>query len=191
MIHSLDSSAAGTASPPPVDVNALCRRHWPSLHSLAVRRGCDPQLAEDAVQDLFCGLIRRGQLHQLGRLEPAHQTARLTVQLRHQIAKRWRDGHRQKRGGAFVFVSLWNDDGTPLDIADERTLPGSSNARHRQAALRRALAALRAEMKPSSWNAIAPWLLSRPKETMSGSQRVALYRARLRLRELASAASRD
>lgn len=185
MLQTLDSSAAGSASPlPHVDTNAICRQHWPALFAAAVRRGCDVHVAEDAVQDLFCGLIRRGQLHCLGGLPAEHQTARLTLQLRHQMANRWRDAHRVKRGGNHAFVPMWNEDGTPLEIPDEKYSASRANARERRRALRAALRSLQSEMKPTTWNLVAPWLLSRPKDKMSGALRVALHRARGRLREL-------
>lgn len=183
MLHSLDSSATGL---PPVDTNAMCRRHWPALRAAAMRRGCDVHVAEDAVQDLFCGLIRRGQLHRLGGLPAEHQTARLALHLRHQMANRWRDAHRVKRGGSITLVPLWNEDGTPIEIADDKYSTGVLNARERRLALCGALRSLRAEMKPSTWNQIAPWLVLGPqrKMKMSGALRVALHRARVRLREL-------
>lgn len=167
-----------------MDANALCRQHWPVLRALAIRRGCDVQVAEDAVQDLFCTLIRRGQLRHLGGLPAEHQTARLSLQLRHQMANRWRDARRLKRGGGQTFVPLNLEDGTPLEIVDERHSVAAANARARRVALRQALVALRAEMKAEAWAFIAPWLLHKSKEKMSGALRVALYRARGRLREL-------
>lgn len=186
MLQSFESSAAGSSSPPPVDVNAICRHHWPVLHAAAMRRGCDVHVAEDAVQDLFCGLIRRGQLHHLGSLPAAHQTARLTTKLRHEMANRWRDARRIKRGGGQVFIPLWNNDGTPLEITDEQLSPDPTEATARRRVLRRAILALRAELKPATWNFIAPWLLGLERGKMSGALRVALHRARARLRELIS-----
>lgn len=185
MLQTLDSSAAGFASPPPVDTNAMCRQHWPVLCALAMRRGCDVHVAEDAVQDLFCGLIRRGQLHRLGSLPTEHQTARLTIQLRHQMANRWRAAGRLKRGGGQVPVPLWREDGSPLEIAGEDPFaPAAMNASARRVALRRALLALKTEMKPAAWRVLAPWLLGRQHGKMTGALRVALHRARLRLRDL-------
>ncbi|WP_395737073.1 RNA polymerase sigma factor [Prosthecobacter sp.] len=159
--------------------NDFCRTHWSRLYSLARQRGCDPHSAEDAVQEVFLSLVRRQKIADLVVAPLAQQQTHLAVSLRCRIANAIRDQHREKRGGMAVFVSL--DD---LDIADERTPPAALPD------LRKALEALRKEMKPDAWSKLSPALLGdAPCRQQTGAYRVALCRARRRLKQLVNEAS--
>lgn len=175
-------AGAFIAQPPP-DCEAFCRTHWPRLHALACRRGCSPHEAEDAVQELFEKLVARGGLAPLARLPHDTQRTHLTVRLHCHLANRWRNARRLRRGGGVEFVPLIHRDGTmhdaPAPRQDHETL-------HALQALGRAFQQLRSELKPDAWRRVSPWLEdgdeTGPRKT--NATRVALHRARRRLREL-------
>jgi DNA-directed RNA polymerase specialized sigma24 family protein len=146
---------------------------------MARQRGCDPQSAEDAVQEVFLSLVRRQKIAELVLVPLAQQQMHLTVSLRCRISNAIRDQHRQKRGGMAVFVSL--DD---LEIADERAAsPDLGLIRH-------GLEMLRKEMKPEAWTRLAPALVGdAPCRQQTGAYRVALCRARRRLKQLVNEAA--
>lgn len=157
----------------------FCRTHWSRLYSLARQRGCDPHSAEDAVQEVFLSLVRRQKIADLVAAPLAQQQLHLAVNLRCRIANALRDQHREKRGGMAVFVSV--DD---FEIADERT-PSAV-----MPDLLRALRELRKEMKPEVWARLSPALLGdAPCRQQTGAYRVALHRARRRLKQLVNAAA--
>ncbi len=163
--------------------NDFCRAHWPRLYSLARQRGCDPQSAEDAVQEVFLSLVRRQKIAELVFAPLAQQQQHLAVSLRCRIANAFRDQHREKRGGMAVFVSI---ESFPFEIVDDRT---SFNAVHSALPepdlLKHALRQLRQEMKPEAWSRLSPALLGdAPCRQQDGAYRVALCRARRRLKQL-------
>ncbi len=179
--HAEDASLCG----------ALCRAHWSRLFLLARRSGCEVHDAEDAVQEMFEKLVRRGLLAALARQPAETQSAHLAVRMRCHLMNRWRDGRRLQRGGAVVIVPLVSDDGCVVDVPDTRAedARGSATDIHRKL---RALARLRMEMKPQNWSRLAPWLMPADDggtRQTSGATRVALHRARRRLRELMLAAA--
>ncbi|WP_395753898.1 RNA polymerase sigma factor [Prosthecobacter sp.] len=159
--------------------NDFCRTHWSRLYSIARQRGCDPHSAEDAVQEVFLSLVRRQKMAELVLAPLAQQQMHLTVSLRCRISNAIRDQHRLKRGGSAVFVSL-----DEFEIADERT-PSAALPD-----LRKALEALRKEMKPDAWSKLLPALLGdAPCRQQTGAYRAALCRARRRLRQLVNEAA--
>jgi len=164
--------------------NDFCRTHWPRLYSLARQRGCDPQSAEDAVQEVFFSLVRRRKIAELVLAPLAQQQQHLTVNLRCRIANAIRFLHRKKRGGPEVFVSLDDHEMFPYEIADERTLPSHSTSPEPDL-LKHALRLLQQEMKPEAWGRLSPALLGdAPCQQQNESYRVALHRARRRLKQL-------
>jgi DNA-directed RNA polymerase specialized sigma24 family protein len=163
----------------------MCRAHWSRLFLLAVQRGLDAHAAEDAVQDVFAALVRRDQLIVLASLSEENQSRHLTTRLLSRVANIWRDAHREKRGGGVVFVPLSREDGSTHDIADPRAQNEDGSLQIMRRALHRALTTLRAEMRPERWRIIAPCLLGALNtHHQTGASRVALHRARRRLREL-------
>ncbi len=166
-------------------MNDFCRAHWPRLYSLALHRGCDPQMAEDAVQEMFLGLLRRGQISSLVLALPDDQRRNLSLRLCCQIANMKRDGRCQKRGGFAVCISLDDSTSFTIEIADERTLPSRLSSLPEMESIQHALNLLRNEMKPATWNRLAPVLVDGDTEhPRNGAYRVALHRARQRLRHL-------
>lgn len=176
------TSASSSAST--TDCDAFCRQHWPQLHRLASHRGCDPQTAQDVVQDLFLGLLRRGVLADLSQLPLATQSSYLSMRLRCLIINRWRDAHRQRRGGALTFVSLDSETGnlpepalhdTPATYHDRAWLADCISA---------AVSRLQTQTSSSAWQQIQPVLLDESEVPQTNAQRTALSRARKKLRLL-------
>jgi DNA-directed RNA polymerase specialized sigma24 family protein len=170
------------------EISAFYLRHYPQLRMHAHGLGCDPHTAEDAVQDVFLRLLRHDRLHSLMTLSGQHQQASLRLRLRCHLMNRWRDSRRQRRGGPCSLIPLLQPDGTPMEIADERApIPGSP-PRLSEQSLHNALQILRQELKPITWQRVG--LLLQEDETLashppqSPATRVALPRARQRLREL-------
>lgn len=165
------------------EISAFYQRHYPLLRTHACRLGCDPHTAEDAVQDVFLRLLRHGRLHSLTTLSSQY----LRLRLRCQLMNHWRDSRRLRRGGPCSLIPLHQPDGTALDIADERApIPGCS-PRLSEQSLCSALHILRQELKPIIWQRVGPLLEDDPHaapQPPSPATRVALHRARKRLREL-------
>lgn len=170
------------------EISAFYLRHYPQLRTHACGLGCDPHTAEDAVQDLFLRLLRHGRLHSLTALASQYQQASLRLRLRCQLMNRWRDSRRLRRGGPCTFIPLFQPDKTAPDIVDERApIPGCS-PRLSEQSLHSALQILRQELNPIIWQRVRPLLeddetpATRPPHC--AATRVALHRARRRLREL-------
>lgn len=170
------------------DISALYLRQFSLLKTQARSLGYDLHTSEDAAQDVLVRLLRQGRLHELCALPWPHQQASLRVRLRCHLSNRWRDSRRQRRGGTLVFVPLIQDDGTVLEVADERAMPPGHHAWFSEARLTCALRRLRHELRPRAWLQVRPYLEGgesgvRPQR-QSPATRVALFRARQRLREL-------
>lgn len=146
-------------------------------------RGCDAHSAEDAVQDVFATLARRGRLETVAQQSAEARHGLLSKCLKNRIASTTRDLRRIKRGGGLVFISLDDPDGPAFQIADERARV--HGAGDEPSALDQALHLLRLELKPDTWRLLSCVLLEgeRPRQFNVG-QRVALHRARCRLRHL-------
>lgn len=172
------------------EISAFYQRHYPQLRTHACGLGCDPHTAEDAVQDVFLRLLRHGRLHSLSTLSSQFQQASLRLRLRCQLINRWRDNRRLRRGGPCSLMPLLQPDGTALEIADERaTIPGTS-PRLSEQSLHNAMQILRQELKPITWQRVRPLLEDDEPDShppQSPATRVALHRARQRLRELLDA----
>ncbi|MDZ4402879.1 hypothetical protein [Prosthecobacter sp.] len=155
----------------------------------AQRLGCDAHTAEDNVQDMFLRLLRTGRLQLLAELPPPHQQAHLHLRLRCHLVNRTRDARRPRRGGRLIHVPLHQADGAPFEIIDERADVPGSEPRLCELHLQSALRLLRSELTPPAWRRVSPWLDVEEAEAplrkrQNGATRVALHRARRRLREL-------
>lgn len=165
------------------EISAFYQQQYPQLRTHACRLGCDPHTAEDAVQDVFLRLLRHGRLHSITTLSSQY----LRLRLRCQLMNHWRDSHRLRRGGPHSLIPLHQPDGTALEIPDERApIPGNSPCLSEQS-LHIALQTLRQELKPIIWQRVGPVLEDEPErasQPTTPATRVALHRARKRLREL-------
>lgn len=167
----------------PAPTNDWYRACWHRLYAQARMRGCDAHGAEDVVQDVFATLARRGRLDALGQQPQEARHGLLAKCLRNRIARNHRDLRRLKRGGNVIFVSLDDPAEQRLEIADERAR--NHGPADEPTALDQALQALRRELKPDTWRLLSCVLIDGEKPArFSVAQRVALHRARQRLRHL-------
>lgn len=174
---------------PPSDPDQWYRTSWQRLYSLARVRGCDPHSAEDAVQEVFATLVRRGRLDAIEQQPPETQQGLLSKCLKNRVARDFRDLHRIKRGGHFTFVSLDDPNGPAFEIADERAW---NQVDDEPSPLDLALRALELELKPATWRLLSHVLIDGEKPAQFNvAQRVALHRARQRLRQLMRKMSKD
>lgn len=182
-----DTPPAGDVSGE-AEISALYLRHYPQLRMHAHGLGCDPHTAEDAVQDVFLRLLKHDRLRVLATLPGQHQQASLRLRLRCQLINRWRDARRLRRGGNRCFVPLIQQDGYVLEVADERASTPGSTPRLCERSLHDALQRLRQELQPRTWQRVGPFLdgeeATGSLPPQSSATRVALHRARQRLREL-------
>ena len=169
------------------DIDCFCRTHWLRLCAVARGRGLDEHESQDAVQDVFMRLLQRDQLIAVTELpSPDHQAAYLTVRLHRELHHRWRDQRRLRRGGGAVIVSLSDDAATFSEPAHHRTAEWYLSVAWVNEILENAFARLRAELKPAAWDALEPVLRQTDETTESqpGAVRIALHRARHRLRDM-------
>lgn len=175
-------SASGDCHQLKAACERLYQRHQASLVQFAARHGCDEHEAWDVVQDLFLRAFRRGMIVELSSWALERQRAWLLRTLRWMICNQHRDRTRQKRGRVSVMESLEQmlEDGrdVPLHI----TPATEHDRRWAQAVVERGLSRLRASTGTKVWADFEPWLLSRTSHASSAT-RVAVHRARVRLRE--------
>lgn len=172
--------------PAPLDsalLDSFCRVHWRCLHGAACQRGCPPAEAEDVVQEIFLSLARRGVLEQLAVQSHESQVSFLFLRLRCVLINRWRDAHRQRRAGPAESLPLDDEQmpelrvhTTPATEADRPWLAGCISA---------AIDRLRRQTREKTWFEISPDLIhDESREARTGARRVALHRARKKLRHL-------
>lgn len=170
------------------EISAFYQRHYPQLRTHACGLGCDPHTAEDAVQDVFLRLLQHDRLRLLATLPGHHQQASLRLRLRCQLFNHRRDEQRIKRGGNVRFTPLFPHDGYSLKIEDERAPIPGHEPRLCEQSLRAALLRLQQELSPVVWRRVCPMLEGEEHRPHHGARtaatRVALHRARQRLREL-------
>jgi len=86
----------------------LCRTYWWPLYAFVRRRGYGAHDAQDLTQEFFARLLARDFLRAVDRTKGKFRSFLLAA-LEHFLAKEWRRGNAQKRGGKFTFVSI-NDE---------------------------------------------------------------------------------
>lgn len=163
-------------------LDTFCRAHWQRLHALACMRGSTPPDAEDTVQELFHQLARRGMLDDLLRWSEEAQMSYLSMKLRCLLFNRWRDAHRQRRSGPQPVLSL-EEEGVPEPPCHET--PATHHDRVWLAGcITTAISRLRQQTRAQIWRQISPALFGDLESAQTGAQRVALHRARKKLRGL-------
>lgn len=162
--------------------DTFCQYHWPRLLHLARQRGCDPQTAQDVVQDLFLSLLRRGVLDALAVESPSAQAGYLATNLRCLLINRWRDAHRQRRGGQTSTVSL-DDEEVPEPACGETPATHYDRA-WLSGCIRQAMVRLEKQTSSQVWQQLQPALEDDPADIKTSARRTALHRARKRLRLL-------
>lgn len=180
-------------SPSPLESSAqLYRRHWSSLCAFARARGCELHDAEDAVQELFAKLVAQGQDERAAAIsDPGEQAAFLLARLRTHLIKRWKHRTRLRRGGGMSCLSLTSEEGAEWDVLDQQATPDAALDRcwARQVldqALERMSAELQAQGREDLWGCLEHSMTCsvRHERPLPGALRVALHRARRRLRIL-------
>lgn len=169
----------------------LYRRHFDSLCAFARARGCESHDAEDAAQELFAKLVARGQIERAAAIpDPGEQSAFLLARMRTLLIKRWQHRTRQRRGGGCVCFSLHDEEGWPIDVADEHPTPDREQDREwAREVLEKALERMNRELcstgRQEVWQRLESDLVDETpqREAQSGALRVALFRARRRLRD--------
>lgn len=175
-------------SPTPHDIDCFCRKHWLRLCAVARQRVHDEQEAQDAVQEVFMRLVQQGKLIAIVQMpDSVQQIATLLSRLNGLLKNRWRNQHRQRRGGDMNFVSLQDDAATHLEPADHQTPVRILATAWVYEVIEAALTRLRSEMPSAEWSALEPALYHDTGSNgapQSGAFRVAVHRARQRLRWL-------
>ncbi|MBL9134156.1 MAG: hypothetical protein JNG86_23280 [Verrucomicrobiaceae bacterium] len=169
----------------------LYRRHFASLCAFARTRGCEAHDAEDAAQELFAKLVAQGQIERAAAIpDNGEQSAFLLARMRTVLIKRWQFRTRQRRGGGCVCFSLHDAEGQSIDVPDEHATPDREQDRDwARAVLDRALERVNQELCSSGhrevWKRLESDLVDETPhlEAQSGALRVALCRARRRLRD--------
>ena len=171
--------------------DTLYRRHFASMCAFARARGCEEHDAEDAAQELFAKLVAQDQIERAASIpDNGEQSAFLLARMRTLLIKRWQFRTRQRRGGGCVCFSLHDDEGQPIDVADDHATPDREQDRDwARAVLERAMSRMNEELcstgRREVWQRLESDLVdnSQHHEAQSGALRVALCRARRRLRD--------
>lgn len=119
--------------------------------------------------------------------DSAQQIAFLLTQLNWRLKNRWRNRHRQRRGGGMSVVSLQDDAATHLEPADHQTPVCILSKAWVHEVIEAALTRLRSEIPSADWKALEPVLChdtDSARTPQSGAFRVAVRRARQRLQWL-------
>ncbi len=164
----------------------LYQQHRSRLVHYAHLRGCDEHEARDLVQDVFLRLFRLNRLVSLAARPPEVQAGLLNRTLRWLILNRLRQRMTSRRGlgrtpeSLDVLLEEGLDLACPGDPATDYDLAWA------QAALDRSLIRLRSSMKPAVWQSMETTLSGHtsPVHASTPAMRVALHRARMRLREI-------
>lgn len=164
-------------------IEAFCRTHWRRLQGLAVRSVGSWTEAEDVVQELFLGLARNEKLAGLAVRPAGEQSAYLSLRLNSLLRSRWRNARRDRRLAMLEAVPL---DKCHADMASSAVSPASEADRAWLArCIETAIVRLRLQTQEAAWNQISSRLEGEGERAgRTGAQRVALHRARQKLREL-------
>ncbi len=160
-------------------------KHRCRLIEVARLRGCDHQQAEDIVQDIFMKLFRLGQLDKLHELTERKQAAVLRYRLKSALLNQWRNSQRQRRA-ARLTVSISELEECEWHPVIQKTPSSELDRLWAIQMVSEALAKLGAEYG-SHWHMVETVLYNEGNAgTLSVAHRVALCRARKRLRILVS-----
>lgn len=175
-----------------VDLNqaweGLYRSHQMDLARLAVHRGCSVEDAEDLVQELFMRLFQNGMVSKLAPQPVERQRIVLWKTLKWMISNWFRQQRSSCRRAVSTAMSLelMMENGEELAVFE--TPLSLQNRCWAISVIRRSLARLRASFEAEAWKQLEESLFEPPEEREKGvrvvSKRVALYRARVKLRDL-------
>lgn len=164
-------------------IEAFCRTHWRRLQGLAVCSVGSWTEAEDVVQELFLGLVKNGKVAGLAVRSAGEQSAYLSLRLKSLLRNRWRNARRGRRLAMLEAVPL---DACHADMASTAVTPASEADRDWLArCIETAIGRLRQQTQVAAWSQISSSLEGEgDRAGRSGAQRVALHRARQKLRGL-------
>ena len=150
----------------PKALEELCRTYWYPLYAYVRRKGYDSADAQDLTQEFFARLLETPWLEEM---HPAKGKFRsfLLALMNHFLAKEWRRGQTQKRGGGHVIFSLdavAAEDRYRVEPSHHETPDKDFEHRWAMTVIERALAQLQAEKFASSKSELFDSL----KETLTG-----------------------
>lgn len=171
------------ATPSDLLVEAFCRKHWRRLQAFAVRSVGSWTEAEDVVQELFMGLVKNGRLAGLADRSPGEQSAYLSLRLKSLLRSRWRNARRGRR---LIMMDALPLDEDHAEEAATKVSPASEADRAWLAAcIKMALERLRQQTNQDVWTQVSLRLEGEDEQSrQTSAQRVALHRARQKLRQL-------
>lgn len=165
----------------------LYRDHHGDLVGLAIRGGCDVEDAKDLVQELFLRLFKRGMLPMLITQPVERQKIVLRKTLKWMTSNFHRHRRSVGRGAGYTASSLDLMMENGEELASYETPVSRQDRKWVTGLLGRSLERLRVTVNERQWSLIEEALFGSPTfeegGTRTGRVRVALYRARLRLRE--------
>ena len=168
------------------DWDRLYQRHQLSLVSYACLRGCDEHEAWDVVQELFLRVHRRGMLVSLVAKPEKMQRAYLMQTLLWMIHNARRHKLAIRRSGGHVPESLDLLLESGQEVAVHSTPASEYDRAWAKSVMERALSRLRSLLTSSAWQSIESSILGQDASEFdqrpSPKLRVAVHRARLRLR---------
>lgn len=91
----------------------LCACYWAPLYAFVRRKGYQVAEAQDVTQDFFVEFLEKNRFQRADETRGRFRSF-LLASLNHFLLNRWRDAHREKRGGQFSLFSL---DKVGLDFA--------------------------------------------------------------------------
>ena len=185
----------------------LCRLYWPPLYAFLRRSGRTPHEAQDLVQGYLARLLEREDLATVSS-DKGRFRSYLLAGLRNYLVSEARQAGTLKRGGRAEIISLDIENAEVLcrtALMDEATPDLAFDRRWAETILDQALEKLRAENvargKEKLYETLKPCLatdaaddyasLGRELAMTPGAIAVAIYRLRLRFRELVRAAVAD
>jgi len=191
----------GQSEPARNAMDVLCRAYWYPIYVYVRRKGHGPDEAQDLTQEFFAQLIAKEHVRLADRNKGKFRTFLLAM-LDFFLAREWKRGHRQKRGGQYSFISL--DDRTPeeryrLEPTDNDTAEKKFEREWALAVLKQGMNTLERECEASGKGSLfreVKGLLSGEDDRAAyaeiaerlgmaeGAVRVAVHRLRQRYREL-------
>jgi DNA-directed RNA polymerase specialized sigma24 family protein len=165
----------------------LYQRHQLSLVRYACQRGCDEHEAWDVVQELFLRVHRRGMLVSLVAKTEEMQRAWLMRTLLWVIHNARRHKLAIRRSGGYVAESLDAMMESGQEVGCHSTPASEYDRAWAASVVERGLSRLRGLLASSAWKSIEPSLLGQSDKDFdkqpNPNLRVAVHRARIRLRE--------
>jgi len=182
-------------------LETLCKAYWYPVYAYVVRKGYQPEEAQDLTQEFFARLIAKDDFRLADRSKGKFRGFLLS-RLDYFLAREWSRAHRQKRGGQFTFISM--DEHPPeernhIEPADHETPEKNFVRQWALTVLKQAMNALETECKAhgkallfreartlisGERDGTAYGQISRSLNMAEGAVRVAIHRLRQRYGEL-------